>query len=178
MHAAFQGKVTCWAASLLHCIPTETCPKQSELHSYVLICIFTDRSQQLHNQNNQNTWFQPIRPVLFEPIKQCKFRFLIFYKIGPIGLGQELYKNRPPLCLGGVQFQFPPKAAFSGLETLPEWSFSFYRTPNWGFLLALDWWQQHLLTATFVVWWVGKKSVVRVGFFSLLWSGRSYLACF
>lgn len=60
-----------WTASLLHCVPVsepsllkeflkssfnhraETYIVQSELNNYILICIFTDQLEQLHNDQSE-----------------------------------------------------------------------------------------------------------------------------
>lgn len=63
-HDAFQGKATDEAA--LPGAPSteplltedqwaETCPIKLELYSYILICIFTNQSEQLHNDQSECT---------------------------------------------------------------------------------------------------------------------------
>lgn len=83
---------------LLHCTPAhptpplwrkpyfdhwaENCPIKSELHSYILIYIFTNQSE--HQSSSimtiENTRLQSIRAVLFEQ-SNCKFGSLICIKM-------------------------------------------------------------------------------------------------
>lgn len=64
----------------------QTCPVQLELHTYVLVWLFTDQSEQLHKDQSEGAI----------PTNQ---ESAIWTNQGP---GRELHKSEPPAC-----FQFP-----------------------------------------------------------------------
>lgn len=64
----------------------QTCPVQLELHTYILVWLFTDQSEQLHKDQSEGAI----------PTNQ---ESAIWTNQGP---GRELHKSEPPAC-----FQFP-----------------------------------------------------------------------
>lgn len=81
----------------------------------------------------------------------CKFGFLICIKKGPIREQNRHFlhiSGSPPWSQWRALLISTGGYIFSILQTVHLNSFPFYHTPDWGFLLALDWWQQ-----TFVDRW-------------------------
>lgn len=158
MHTAFLEKAIAWAVSLLHyasaqCELTfikeflesyfdqyEAGPVQSELCSCIHICILTDQSEQLHNDQSEGQ-FRTIRTVLFGPNElQLWIPHLQKKKVqSRIRVGAFFIQASLPFLSGEHNFGFPQRLSFPGLQTvLLEWSCSFCHLPDWGLLVALD----------------------------------------
>lgn len=110
--------------------------------SSILICIFTHQAEYLYNDHSGHIVPTSQDSVMWTN-QTVKIWIPHLHRNGSIRDKGEhfLYINRPPLCLGGVYFWFPLKAAFLSLQTIHQHNLFFYHLPYWGLLLALDWCQ-------------------------------------
>lgn len=166
-YAAFQGKAIDWAGPpyLLYCVPittahlykgvpgillrAETWPFQQDLHSYISICIFTDQSKKLHNDQsecvistNQDSAHWTNQTV------QIKIPHL--HKSGPIrDQGGNLYKRASLPWAGPLSGACPPLPWVKSLLLL-------HPSPGTAVVIGLEVatfsWQHFISVACLIAW--------------------------
>ena len=105
----------------------ETCPVQSEQHSYILICIFTNQSEQLHNDQSKYIILTNQDSAIWAN-RTVQIWVSHLHRNGPPirDLGRNcLYKSGTSLCLSGKHFVSSGGCVSPFANCLPQ-SFSFY----------------------------------------------------